>query len=51
MEEEEDDEDGGESNVNKEQNGRELLRKLKPIVGCNGSKRRGRTYLFIICTQ
>jgi hypothetical protein len=25
----------------KEQNGRESLRRLKPIVGCNASKRRG----------
>jgi hypothetical protein len=34
--------DGGESNVKKEQNGREALRRLKPIVGCNASKRRRR---------
>jgi hypothetical protein len=28
--------------VKKEQNGRESLRRLKPIVGCNASKRRRR---------
>jgi hypothetical protein len=39
--EEDDDDDGGENNVKKVQNGRESLRKLKPIVGCNASKRRG----------
>ena len=32
----------GESNVKKEQNGRESLKRLKPIVGCNASKRRRR---------
>jgi hypothetical protein len=31
--------DGGESNIKKEQNGRESLRRLKYIVGCNASKR------------
>jgi hypothetical protein len=34
--------DGGESNVKKEQNGRVSLRRLKPTVGCNASKRRRR---------
>jgi hypothetical protein len=34
--------DGGESNIKKEQNGRESMRRLKPIVGCNASKRRSR---------
>jgi len=29
----------GESNVKKEQNGRKSLRRLKPTVGCNASKR------------
>jgi hypothetical protein len=28
------------NNVKKEQNGRESLRRLKPIVGCNASKRK-----------
>jgi hypothetical protein len=28
------------SNVKKDQNGRESLRRLKPTVGCNTSKRR-----------
>jgi hypothetical protein len=28
-----------ESNVKKEENGRESLRRLKPTVGCNASKR------------
>jgi len=30
--------DGGETNVRKEQNGRESPRRLKPISGCNASK-------------
>jgi len=30
--------------VKKQQNGRESLRKLKPTVGCNASKRRRRRY-------
>jgi hypothetical protein len=34
--------DGGESNVKKEQNGRESMRRLKPTVGCGASKRRRR---------
>jgi len=35
--------------VKKEQNGRESLRRLKPTVGCNASKRRRRNYdTFII---
>jgi len=34
---------GGENNVRKEQNGRESLRTLKPIRGCNASERRRRT--------
>jgi len=29
-----------ETNVKNEQNGRESLRRLKPIVGCNAGKRR-----------
>jgi hypothetical protein len=28
--------------IKKEQNGRKSLRRLKPIVGCNASKRRRR---------
>jgi hypothetical protein len=32
----------GESNVKKEQNGRESLRRLKPTVGFNASKRNRR---------
>jgi hypothetical protein len=32
----------GESTVKKEQNGRESMRRLKPVVGCNVSKRRRR---------
>ena len=32
----------GESNVKKEQNGRETPRRLKSIVGCNASQRRRR---------
>jgi len=35
-------EDSGETNVKKEQNGKESLRRLKPIVGCNASNRRRR---------
>jgi len=35
--------DGGERNVKKEQNGRESLRRLKPIVGCKEEERRRRT--------
>jgi len=31
------------SNVRKEQNGRESLRRLKPIGGCNASERRRQT--------
>jgi hypothetical protein len=31
--------------VKKEQNGRESLRRLKPTVGCNASKRRRRSIL------
>jgi len=30
--------------VKKEQNGRKSLRRLKPTVGCNASKRRRRRY-------
>jgi hypothetical protein len=30
--------------VKKEQNGRESLRRLKPAVGCNTSKRRSSSY-------
>jgi hypothetical protein len=36
---------GGESNVRKEQNGRESLRRIKPIGGCNAGERRRRRYL------
>jgi len=32
----------GESNVKKEKHGREPLRRLKPIGGCNASERRRR---------
>jgi len=32
----------GESNVRKEQNGRESLRRLNPTGGCNASERRRR---------
>jgi hypothetical protein len=32
--------------VKKEQNGRKSLRRLKPIVGCNASKRRRRGTVF-----
>jgi len=32
-----------ESDVKKEQNGRESLRRLKPTLGCNASKRRRRS--------
>jgi hypothetical protein len=32
------------NNVKQEQNGRESLRRLKPIVGCNASQRRIRFF-------
>jgi hypothetical protein len=32
--------------VKKEQNGRKSLRRLKPTVGCNASKRRRRLTVF-----
>jgi hypothetical protein len=32
--------DSGETNAKKEPNRRESLRRLKPIVGCSGGKRR-----------
>jgi hypothetical protein len=35
--------------VKKEQNGRKSLRRLKPTVGCNASKRR--IYYLILCKQ
>ena len=40
--------DGGETNVKKEKNGRESLRRLKPIVVCNASKRRRRSGNFLL---
>jgi hypothetical protein len=33
-----------ETNVKKEHTGRESLKRLKPIMGCNASKRRKRRY-------
>jgi len=38
---------GGESCVRKGRNGRKSLRRLKPTLGCNGSKRR--RYMYIYC--
>jgi len=33
--------------VRKEQNGRESLRRLKPVVGCNASKRKKKKKICI----
>jgi hypothetical protein len=39
--------EGGESYIRKGWNGRESLRRLKPTVGCNASKRRRRICIIL----